>query len=416
MQWGDEGKGKVVDLLGEHTDIVARFQGGPNAGHTVEFGGDQFILHLIPSGILRSHTECIVGNGLVINPESMMEEIDFLEAKDIDVVSRLFISRNAHLILPYHLIIDKTSEKIGGEAKLGTTGRGIGPAYADKASRTGIRVGDLLDDTVLKTRIMRNLNIKNTILEHVYGQDPLALDDIMDVLKRFRERIGSCITDTRKRLHDKIRDGKRVLLEGAQGTLLDIDFGTYPFVTSSNTTVGGVYTGLGIGAHRIDRIIGVIKAYTTRVGNGPFPTELDDACGEKIREVGAEFGATTGRPRRCGWFDGMIARYAVELNGVNALALTKLDVLDCVDEIKICTGYMVDGKIIDTFPADCSVLNEVEPVYESMDGWDDPISGIRTFVELPKAAQDYVRRIEEVAGVPVGIVSVGPRRQDTISM
>ena len=413
-QWGDEGKGKVVDLLGENADIVARFQGGPNAGHTVEFDGEKFILHLIPSGILRPHTECIVGNGVVINPESMIEEIDILEEKGISVIDRLFISRNAHLILPYHLIIDKTSEKIGGEAKLGTTGRGIGPAYADKATRSGIRVGDLLDETYLKTRIARNLNIKNVILEHVYGQAHLAINDILEVLMRFREWIGSCITDTQRLIHDRMEQGKQVLLEGAQGTLLDVDFGTYPYVTSSNTTLGGVYTGLGIGSHRIDRVIGVIKAYTTRVGNGPFPTELEDACGEKIREVGAEFGATTGRPRRCGWFDGMIAKYAVQLNGINVLALTKLDVLDCLDEIKLCTGYEHRGKTLDYFPTDCRVLDDLEPVYESMPGWSMSTSGIREFSNLPETARNYIRRIEEITAVRVGIVSVGPGREDTI--
>lgn len=413
-QWGDEGKGKVVDLLGETSDIVARYQGGPNAGHTVKFDGETFILHLIPTGILRPHTQCFIGNGMVINPDSLLEEMKALEERGIEVSGRLFMSQNAHLILPYHPIIEKVSEEMDGDNKIGTTGRGIGPAYADKASRVGIRMGDLLDFSRLKKKVSQNVRVKNLILEKVYGVEGVDEKEVLDSLEAFREKVKENIVDATWMLHQEIRKGKRVLLEGAQGTLLDIDFGTYPYVTSSNTTLGGVCTGLGIGFRKIDRIIGVLKAYTTRVGNGPFPTELKGSLGDKVRETGREYGATTGRPRRCGWFDSVIARYAVQINGIDALAVTKLDVLDALDEIRICTGYRYRGKVLNRFPADCGVLEEVEPVTEVMPGWQEPISGVRRWEDLPEAARNYLKKIEEIVETPVGMVSVGSTREETI--
>ena len=413
-QWGDEGKGKIVDLLGEDCDLVVRFQGGPNAGHTVAFDGEQFILHLIPTGILRPHTRCIVGNGVVINPESMLEEIALLEDRGIDVVDRLSISRNAHLILPYHVLLDKTGEDRAKDNRIGTTGRGIGPCYADKASRMGVRVGDLLEETRLEEKISRNVALKNRILESVYGVEGVSKDSVLDALRRFKEKVGNCIEDTTWSIQEALAEGKRILLEGAQGMLLDLDFGTYPYVTSSNTMIGGVCTGCGVHPKHIDRVIGIQKAYTTRVGNGPFPTELTDAMGEKVREMGGEYGATTGRPRRCGWFDGMIAKYAVAMNGIDTLAVTKLDVLDRLEEIRLCVGYRYAGRDLPHFPSDCAILEKVEPVYEKIPGWMTTTSGIRAYSDLPDRAKEYLKRIECVAGVPIGLVSVGPDRNQTI--
>lgn len=415
MQWGDEGKGKVVDLLGENVDVVARFQGGPNAGHTVVFDGEQFILHIIPTGILRPHIRCYIGNGVVINPDSMLKEIAPLEEKGIDVLPRLLISHNAHLILPYHLVLDRHSEEVVRGEKIGTTGRGIGPAYADKISRVGIRVGDLTDWKGLVQKVEHNVRVKNLLFEKAYGIDGVNAGDILDCLSAFYERIKTCIGDTTLALQRDMASGKRILLEGAQGMLLDIDFGTYPYVTSSNTMIGGISTGLGVHPRSVDRVIGILKAYTTRVGNGPFPTELEDAMGEKIREMGGEYGATTGRPRRCGWFDGMIARYAVAINGIDTLAVTKLDVLDELDEISICTGYLYKGEALDHFPTD-DRLAHVEPLYETLPGWKTSTREIRQFEDLPQAARDYLERMQKIAGVPAGLVSVGPGREETIWM
>ena len=414
-QWGDEGKGKVVDLLGKDVDVVARYQGGPNAGHTVKFDNTQFILHHIPSGILRPHTQCIIGNGLVINPESFMEEIDTLSEKGIEVLSRLFISQNAHLILDYHIAVEKAAESDQNSgSKIGTTGRGIGPAYADKINRIGIRMQDLLNTENLRNKLHENVLYKNTILEKVYGAEGISEKKILDLLIHFKERVGANIKDTRRMIYEAVQNGKKILLEGAQGTHLDIDFGTYPFVTSSNTSIGGVFTGLGIAPKQLDRIIGIVKAYTTRVGNGPFPTELTDALGEELRKVGAEYGATTGRPRRCGWFDAMVVKYAVQLNGIDVLAITKLDVLDSLEEIHLCTGYRYQGQDIDHFPADKNILNNLEPVYEVMPGWKQSISDIRKYEDLPQPTRNYLDRIQELAETPIGIVSVGPYREETI--
>jgi len=413
-QWGDEGKGKVVDLLGETADIVARYQGGANAGHTVEFNGEKFVLHLIPTGILRSHIQCIIGNGVVVNPDSLLEEINALEKRGIDVSKRLFISKNAHLILPYHPLIEKASEEIERVGKIGTTGRGIGPAYADKASRIGIRAGDVLNPKLLKEKLSRNIKFKNMVLERIYHSRGIEENPILESLTVFREKLGQNIVDTTWMLHQELQKGKRILLEGAQGTLLDIDFGTYPYVTSSSTTIGGASTGLGICCRKIDRVIGIVKAYTTRVGNGPFPTELKGELGERIRKRGGEYGATTGRPRRCGWFDSVIAKYAVMLNDIDFLAITKLDVLDNLKEIYMCTGYKYRGEVLTHFPADVTVLDEVEPIYEILSGWEEPISGIKQYKDLPKVARSYLNKIEEIVGVPIGLVSVGPGRDATI--
>ncbi len=414
-QWGDEGKGKVVDLLGETSDLVVRYQGGANAGHTIKIKGEQFILHLVPSGILRSHTQCIIGNGVVIHPETLLQEILELEEKGIDdVLSRLFISPNAHLILPYHLLLDIASEGLSGNQKIGTTGRGIGPAYADKISRIGIRMGDLLDARRLEEKVRSNVKLKNLILEKIYQREGVDAQEVFDSLLHFRERIIDCIVDTSWIVDQEIQKGKRILLEGAQGTLLDIDFGTYPYVTSSNTTVGGVLTGLGVGPRKIDRIVGILKAYTTRVGNGPFPTEFKESLGKHVREMGSEYGATTGRPRRCGWLDGLIAQYAVRINDIDVLAITKLDVLDTLDEISICIGYRHMGKQLDYFPTACHQLEELEPVYETLPGWKEKISDIKDFSDLPKNAQNYIKRIEELVNRPIGIVSVGANRDATI--
>ena len=414
IQWGDEGKGKVVDLLSEEADIVARYQGGHNAGHTVEFDGETFILHLIPTGILRPHISCYIGNGVVINPAALLKEMELLEEKGIGVSERVFISRNAHLILPYHECFEKASEEKAGVSKIGTTGRGIGPAYADKASRVGIRMGDLLNDTFLEKKVLKNVREKNLILDKVYGQKGIDAEQIMTGLRIFRNRLGSRIVDTTEMLHRNIREGKKLLIEGAQGTLLDIDFGTYPYVTSSNTTVGGVSTGLGISLRKVDRIIGVLKAYTTRVGNGPLPTELKGHFGDKIREMGGEYGATTGRPRRCGWFDAVVAKYSVLINDIDFLAVTKLDVLDTVEEIKICTGYTYNGELLSHFPADNAILQDIELVYETMPGWKRPVKECSSYEDLPEQARNYLCRIRDIVGVPIGLISVGASRDDTI--
>jgi adenylosuccinate synthase len=413
-QWGDEGKGKVVDLLGKNADIVARFQGGPNAGHTVKYNNETFILHMIPTGILRSHIQCIIGNGVVINPKSFLEEVQDLEKRGIEVRKRLFISQNAHFILPYHQLVEKAAEESKTGEKIGTTGRGIGPAYADKSSRLGIRVGDLLDGENWKARVSQIVRSKNRILESVYHISGVDEKEVLDCLRTFFDKFKNCIVDTTWKIHEAIRQGKRIILEGAQGTLLDIDFGTYPFVTSSNTTVGGVSTGLGVGPRKIDRIIGILKAYTTRVGNGPFPTELAGTRGEEIRKIGGEYGATTGRPRRCGWLDTVIARYAIQLSDIDVMAITKLDVLDSLKEIKICTRYQYQGKMLTHFPTDCRILDEAKPVYEVLPGWQEPISGIRKYEDLPKSTKQYLKRIEELTKVPIGMVSVGPTREATI--
>ena len=410
-QWGDEGKGKIVDLLSEHADVVARYQGGANAGHTIVHGDKKYILHLIPSGILHPSVHCVIGNGVVIDPVALMDEIRMLEDLGVNIDGRLHISHKAHLIMPYHKMLDQAREKLAGS--IGTTGRGIGPSYIDKAQRVGIRIVDLLDRDVLEAKLRTNFEEKSAILEALYGAEPIDIDRLIEEYMAFDTQIDPYITDTTAFLHQAIRDGKRILAEGAQGALLDLDHGTYPFVTSSNPTSGGACTGLGIPPTSIGSIIGVVKAYSTRVGNGPFPTELDNAIGELLRSEGHEFGATTGRSRRCGWLDIPALRYSCMINGITEIALTKLDVLGVLDEIQICTGYRIDGKPVRYFPADVSSLERVTCDYITMPGWKSSLDGIRTFDALPQAAKDYVLAIERLVETPITWVSTSPARDDT---
>lgn len=413
-QWGDEGKGKIVDLLSEKFDIVARYQGGANAGHTVKVGDKTTVLHLIPSGIMHPNTTCIIGNGVVLDPIAFREEVKLLEKEGIQVDGRLFISQNAHLIMPYHKLIDKASEEKQGTDKIGTTGRGIGPAYVDKFNRKGIRIIDLLKREQFEKKLRKNIEEKNDIIEHIYGKSPLNVDEIVAEYLNFDKEIDKYVKDTSIYLNNAIDAGKNVLLEGAQGTLLDVDHGTYPFVTSSNPSSGGACIGVGIGPTRITEVIGVFKAYTTRVGQGPFPTELHDAEGNFLREEGHEFGATTGRPRRCGWFDSLVARYAIRINGINSLAITKLDILDKLEKISICTGYKLRDEILEEFPADLQILQQCEPIYEEINGWQEPTSHIKTWDDMPQGARNYLEFIESLINRPIKIISVGSKRSQTI--
>lgn len=410
-QWGDEGKGKIVDILSENFNIVVRYQGGANAGHTIKIGNDEYILHLIPSGILREDVTCVIGNGVVIDPEALLKEIRFLEKNNIKVEGRLFISQNAHLIMPYHKLLDNISEE--STTKIGTTGRGIGPCYIDKYARKGIRIVDLLDKKILEEKIRKNLKEKNIIIKKVYERKELNVEEIVSQYMKFDEIIDKYIKDVPMFLNKAITDGKSVLLEGAQGTLLDVDHGTYPFVTSSNPTSGGACTGTGISPTRIDAVIGIVKAYTTRVGEGPFPTELLNADGEKLRKVGAEFGATTGRPRRCGWFDACLVKYSSMINDTTYAALTKLDVLSSFDKINVCVGYEFEGKLLSTFPTNIEKLNMVKPIYETVEGWNEDIADCRSYAELPEATKNYLNFISEKSETKFGIVSVGPKRKQT---
>ncbi len=417
-QWGDEGKGKIVDLLAPHFDIVTRYQGGHNAGHTViirKNGTDhKFVLHLIPSGITHPGKTCVIGNGVVIDPKALLKEIADLRTQGIEVTpENLLISNRAHLILPYHVALDRCVEGHRGNNAVGTTMRGIGPAYEDKMARRGLRAGDLTEVTSLVEKLTRNAEKANSLLTHL-GGEPIDVDQLIADGKRWSQLIAPHITDTTYLLNQSAKAGKSMLLEGAQATMLDIDHGTYPFVTSSNSTIGGACTGAGVPPAMIDATIGVIKAYTTRVGGGPFPTELLDKLGEAIRAKGGEYGASTGRPRRCGWFDAVIARYAVMVNGLNALALTKLDVLDDLDEIKICVGYRINGQETDQIPYDANAMEAAEPVYETMSGWQSPTVGIANFADLPDKAKAYLARLSELSGAPFAFISTGPERNETI--
>jgi adenylosuccinate synthase len=412
-QWGDEGKGKIVDLMSENADVVARYQGGANAGHTVIADGEKFVLHLIPSGILHPNTVCVIGNGVVIDPAALLGEIDTLKEKGVDVVGRLLISHRAHLIMPYHKLLDQAKESQDEKAKIGTTGRGIGPAYVDKAHRSGIRIVDLLDEDTLREKIHANVQEKNAILEKIYGHAQIDESRVLREFLEFDDKIDPYVTDTSRYLNQAIAEGKRILCEGAQGSLLDMDFGTYPYVTSSNPTSGGACTGLGIGPTKIDRVLGVIKAYTTRVGMGPFPTELSQDL-INLRELGGEYGATTGRPRRCGWFDAVVANYSAQVNGIEAWALTKLDVLDTLPEIKLCTEYEYRGKKLKAFPAEIHVLENATPIYRTFRGWQQRTSNAQAYEDLPALARDYLKAIEDVTGIPVAIVSVGSDRLQTL--
>ena len=413
VQWGDEGKGKFVDFLSEKADIVVRVQGGANAGHTIVVDGKQCILHLIPAGILHPQTTCVIGHGAVIDPQVLLDEIKVLKDLGIETKGRLLISNRAHLVMPYHKILDGLKEDKGGQ-KIGTTRRGIGPAYMDKAARSGIRVVDLLKPERLKEKIRENIAFVNKTLGGVYHVPEMEAETIVREYLTFDQTIDPYITDTTAFLHESVRQKKNIILEGAQGTLLDLDLGTYPFVTSSNTTAGGASTGSGIGPTRIDKVIGIAKAYITRVGEGPMPTELPEPEGTRLRERGHEFGATTGRPRRCGWFDAVIGRFACQISGVDELAITKLDVLDDMKSIKICTGYKFEGQILKYFPADLEILAAVEPVYEEMPGWQSDTSGVRKFADLPLPAQKYLNRLEELMETRVGLISVGAGREQTI--
>jgi adenylosuccinate synthase len=413
-QWGDEGKGKVVDLLAEQVDVVARYQGGSNAGHTVVHGDETFKFHLLPSGILHPGTLCILGNGVVIDPEVLCRELDELEGRGRSAAA-LRISGNAHLVMPWHRLLDAQSELRLGALQIGTTRRGIGPAYADKAARIGIRVQDLLDRTILRKKVDVALQLKNELLDRVYGLEPLALDDLMADLERHAERLAPYVADTSLLLEEALRDGQRVLFEGAQATLLDLDVGTYPFVTSSNPVAGGACTGCGVGPTRIDGVVGVAKAYLTRVGAGPFPSEADPERGARLRELGAEFGTTTGRERRCGWLDLVGLRYAARVNGMTELVLTKLDVLSAFAEIPVCVAYRLpDGSVTRDFPAHQSDFHGATAEFETLPGWQTDISGARRFDELPDAAQTYVRAVEAALGLPVTMVGVGQRRDQML--
>jgi adenylosuccinate synthase len=409
-QWGDEGKGKIVDLLTPRFDIVARYQGGHNAGHTVYVNGTKFVLRLIPSGILHPDVTCLIGNGVVVDPQALFAEIDELARHGIDVDRRLFVSDKAHLILPYHRDLDLLSEARRGERKIGTTSRGIGPAYEDKIARRGIRVGDLADPKGLEQSIRDNVSARNRLVHETTMDWQTVLDQLME----FRTRLTPMVRDVSLMLGEAFAAGRSVLFEGAQGTLLDIDHGTYPYVTSSNASVGGICTGLGVGPHAIGAVMGVVKAYTTRVGEGPLPTELHDDMGNRLRDSGNEYGAVTGRPRRCGWYDAVAVRYGVRINSLDALALTKLDVLDGLEEIQICTAYRCGSRTLTEFPSDIGQLAACVPVYESMPGWTQPTRGVRRFEDLPENARRYIRRLEEVSNVPAALVSTGSERDDTI--
>jgi len=412
-QWGDEGKGKATDLLGDTVDYVVRYQGGNNAGHTVVIGSEKYALHLLPSGILSPNVVPVIGNGVVIDPAVLLEEIRGLDARGINT-SKLVISTNAHLITPYHRTIDKVSERFLGKSKIGTTGRGIGPAYADKISRIGIRVQDLFDRSILEQKLEGALNDKNQVLTKVFNRKNMSVSEILEEYLAYAEILRPYVADTSLLLDKALKAGKTVLLEGSQGTLLDVDHGTYPFVTSSNPTAGGACTGSGIGPKAITRVIGIVKAYTTRVGSGPFPTELLDDDGDKLRTIGHEYGTTTGRNRRCGWYDAPIARYAVRINGLTDFFLTKLDVLTGWEKIPVCVAYDVDGTRHDELPASQTDFHHAKPIYEYLPGWKEDISKARSLSDLPKNAQDYVKYLEEISGAPMSAIGVGPGRDETI--
>ncbi len=415
-QWGDEGKGKIVDALTEKADAVARYQGGHNAGHTVVINNEKFVLHIIPSGILHRGKTCIIGNGVVVEPKSLIEEMDGLIKRGIEVGKNLFLSRSAHLIMPYHAAIEREQERLKGAKKIGTTGKGIGPAYVDKTARTGIRAGELLYPEIFKEKLKNNLAGVNHLLKTLYNYNTPAfgVDDIYSEYMRYAERLSGYIADTDIIVNRIIDENKNLLFEGAQGTLLDVDHGTYPYVTSSSASAGGACTGLGVSPTKISSVIGIVKAYTTRVGEGPFPTEIKDVLGEKIREKGGEYGATTGRPRRCGWLDMVALRYAARINGFSGIVLTKLDILDGLEKIKICTAYRCEGRLYEEFPKELNILENCEPVYEEVSGWKENTGGIKSFEKLPSTAQSYVKRIERMLNVEARIISSGQKRDELI--
>jgi len=412
-QWGDEGKGKITDFLAEKAGVVARYQGGNNAGHTIKINGLEYKLHLIPSGIFYEDKICVIGNGMVVNPKALVAELDYLHDKGV-TTKGLRISDRAHLVLPYHIKLDELEEESKGDAKIGTTKKGIGPAYMDKAARIGIRMVDLLDGEEFASALKRNLKLKNDLLVKLYGAEPFDFVAIYEEYMGYADRLRAYITDTSVVLNEEIDKGVDILFEGAQASMLDIDQGTYPYVTSSNPVAGGVCIGSGIGPTKINKVIGVVKAYSTRVGDGPFPTELLNEIGDTIREQGREYGTTTGRPRRCGWFDGLVVRHARRVSGLDGMALTRLDILTGLDELKVCTAYTYKGETLKEFPTSLKALGLCEPVYETLPGWTEDLTGVRSFDELPENAKAYVRKIEEVTGVPLAILSVGPGREQTI--
>jgi adenylosuccinate synthase len=412
-QWGDEGKGKITDLLSRSADVVVRYQGGVNAGHTIVVKGQTFKLHLIPSGILYPKTDCIIGSGTVIDPQVLITELEQLKKVNIST-DNLFISETAHVTMPYHRMIDKASEERRGSHKIGTTGRGIGPTYADKSERTGIRMLDLMDSQQLQEQLEWTINYKNIILEKLYNLPPLDPKQVIDEYLGYAERLRPFVVDASLKIYNAIQRRRNILFEGAQGTLLDLDHGTYPYVTSSNPVAGGACVGTGLGPTMIDRVIGVSKAYTTRVGEGPFPTELDGEIGELLCDRGAEFGTTTGRKRRCGWFDAVIGRYAVRINGLDCLAITKLDVLDELEEIEVCVAYEIDGVNCENFPSSAKKFSSCRPIYKTLPGWKQPTGNCRSWSDLPRQAQDYLKYLEELMEVPIAIVSLGPSRDQTI--
>jgi len=413
FQWGDEGKGRIVDLLSAKMDMVVRFQGGNNAGHTVIKGKDIFKLHLIPSGILYPEVTCIIGDGVVLNPAVLIEELDNLKKKDIDT-KNLRISCKAHMVMPYHIVLDKAREHRLGKSKIGTTHKGIGPVYSDKASRSGIRTQDLLDRKIFRYKLEEELALKNSMIEKVYGLEPLDMDEIYEDYMLYAERIREYIIDTTHTINRFLDNNKSVLFEGAQGTMLDIDQGTYPYVTSSSTTAGGVCVGSGIGPGRLDEVLGIVKAYTTRVGSGPFPAEVEGGIGDHLREKGHEYGTTTGRARRCGWLDTMVLKYSVMLNYPDSIAITKLDILSGLDKIKICHAYEYEGKTYKELPCHQTILHKCKPVYTEMEGWKEDITSVKSFEGLPVQAQKYIEKIEELIKVPVSMISVGPERSQII--
>ncbi len=413
-QFGDEGKGKLVDYLSAKFDIVVRYQGGANAGHTICFDDKTVVLHLIPSGIFHENCVCVIGNGVVIDPDALMKEIEEVRALGYNIDGRLFISHNAHLIMPYHKSLDSASEESMGGMRIGTTGRGIGPSYVDKFSRIGIRIVDLLHPETLEEKLRKNLEIKNTLLTKIYAKNELGVEEIVKHYCAFDRTIDSYVKNTQMYLNEQLKQGKSVLLEGAQGSLLDVDHGTYPFVTSSNPTAGGACTGSGVAPTYIGDVIGVAKAYMTRVGNGAFPTELQDEIGERLRKIGHEYGATTGRPRRCGWLDLVLLKYAIAINGITELALTKLDVLDDFDEIKVCVGYTVDGKALKDFPTDHETLSKIVPHYRAFKGWKCSNTKATSFNELHAHTREYISFIEDFLETPITFISVGPKRDETV--
>lgn len=412
-QWGDEGKGKVIDILAEKADVVVRTQGGNNAGHTVTANGKVYKLRLIPSGVLYSEKMCIIGNGVVVDPKGLLEEIDTIIAQGL-TIDNLKISDRAHIVLPYHKILDELSEKARGKEEIGTTKRGIGPCYMDKVERTGIRMCDFIHPEIFKEKLFNLIQKKNDIITKIYGAEPLNAQDIYNEYIQYAEKLEKFVDDTSVLVYNSIKEGKQVLFEGAQGTLLDVDLGTYPYVTSSHPISGGVCTGVGIGPTLINECIGIVKAYTTRVGKGPFPTELSDKMGEYIREKGGEFGTVTGRPRRCGWFDAVIVKFAVRVNGLTSVVVNKLDTLTGIPKLKICTAYRFNDKILNNFPASLEDLAKCEPIYEELDGWNEDITNVRRYEDLPENAKKYIDKIEKICDVKVSMIGVGPDRDQNI--